>query len=703
LAISAPSDEAADLGSRGARVGSVAPAPSTPRPLGSILTKIEAHIRALLIGYGILMALVGIFVYARTPTDSIELMGARQEAIQKSISVLNHGGPPLLSSVGGVPVPAEAGDDPGMILYLSVLGHATGTTDSLLLLKWFFISAFALLLAAYPVIWFELLSSLSAALISPILVLLQFRFLAIQDIYWVSAWCVLFCLPLLMVVYRRWGRSSLALLSGVMLIASLASSVRSQAGLPIFFSAVIVVFLRVRPWISRMIVVAVLAVAYTAVSGSALNAVRHYRDTSAGVDLSHKYTNSHTLWHSAYIGLGFVPNKYGIKYNDSVAIDAVKRKNSSAVYLSREYERAIRSIYFDFVRRHPWFAIQGYLRKATVVVADGFRRFWFVVLLLPAMMFATRSVRKEMRGFLWLLLPCFLFGLIPPVLAGPILQYETQWLGGWGVLWLFTILWFATLIPWVDVGATSHNWGSAALRSARFRTGLPLAKPARTAARKTLSRLAVSLTENKRAAGWSFAILVGVSAFAIALNRVAESVRAESAYQFSRTQELARVPIQHGPAVQSWAFGHRPAGWSSTAARAWTRRGAHADVLTNDQSFGYQIISPVLKLGPGAYALLVHGEVLEGGLALEVLDVSMNRFVVEDLYSAEQRQSRTNFQNGRMFTKFSLASTTQIQLVLSNWAPKSRASRWRLQSASLVRQKRPCGCSPPDSDAWISK
>ncbi|MDP9206805.1 MAG: hypothetical protein M3P12_15380 [Gemmatimonadota bacterium] len=359
-------------------------------------------------------------------------------------------------------------------------------------------------------------------------------------------------------------------------------------------------------------------------------------------------------------------------------------------------------MYLDFVRKHPGFAIRGYLAKATVVVADGFRRFWLAVLLLPAMLLVTASMRREIRRVVLLLVPSFIVGLIPPVLAGPSLQYETAWLGAWGLAWLFVILWLATLIPWPRVAVAGLNWGSAVLQSARFRTRLPLAE-ARAAARRALLRLVVACARNKRAVGWSIVILVGVYALAIALNRVTDSVRAESAYQFSRTHELARLPVGHGSTLRTWAFGQRPAQWSLVGVRAWSKHRTHVDVLTTDQSFGYQVVSPVLDLRPGAYGVLVHGEVRTGGLALEVLDVTMNHFVVENLYSAQQQHSQTNFENGRMFAKFSLAAGAKVQLVLSNWAPASKSSRWRIQSVSLVRQKRPCGCSPPDSDAWISK
>jgi len=127
------------------------------------------------------------------------------------------------------------------------------------------------------------------------------------------------------------------------------------------------------------------------------------------------------------------------------------------------------------------------------------------------------------------------------------------------------------------------------------------------------------------------------------------------------------------------------------------------DIRTSTESFGYQMLSPAFVLHPGAYAVVVDGTVRRGGLGVGVLDTASRRFVVQNLYSADQQRLRTNFVNGRMVANFSLASTARLQLILSNSAPGTdTASQWRLTRLTLFRQKRPCGCSPHATDAWIS-
>jgi hypothetical protein len=646
------------------------------------------------------MALIGGVVLAHTSASSIHLLGARQDAIRNSIRVLDQGGPPLLTAQGGQPFPAEATDDPGIILILPQLRHVFGTSDPIQLLKWFFVVAFALLLAVYPILWFEVLSSAVAAVVAPIFVLLQFRFLAVDDVYWVAAWCLLLCVPCILLIYQRWKPISLALLVFPVLLASLASSIRSQAGLPILIAAVVVVLLRVRRWMPRLAFVVVLAVAYTAISGATMRQVRHYRDASVGVDLTDQYSSSHSLWHPAYLGLGFIANNYGISWNDQVAIDAAERKNPGVVYGTPAYEHTIRGLYFDFVRRHPGFALHVYLAKTAVVLGDAFRKFWFAFLLAPAMLLIRTRVQKEMRLFAVLLLPGLLLGAVPPILAWPFPQYEDAWLGAWGFASLLVVLWLAATIPWQrvwEVAATSIDLVWRALRP-RARQSLA---PFRPSVQADL-RYAASRAGRDRGMRSAATILVVVCAAGLGLRSLVRPVRAASAYTLSQNT-LTRAPVEHGPTLRTWLLAHRPTQWKLSEHTRAQRSGNGLVVFTTARPWSYQLVSPVLDLHPGAYGVVVEGELQSGGLDLGVVDVTKRAFLVQSLYSAQQKNSPINFGNGRMFAKFTLASDARIEFVFSNWAPEATSSRWRLETVSLVRQVAPCGCSPPDSKAWIAR
>src|SRR5262249_21301881 len=142
------------------------------------------------------------------------LQGARADQVVASIKVLDRGGPLLAGSLkpygapGVVPskdyYPIPNGDDTGPYVYLPQLANWAGTEDPLIVLKWSFITLFAALLLMYPLIFYELFSSVLAAVFAPYLLLYKFVFLFDTDIYWITGWAVLFCLPLLFVVYKRW-------------------------------------------------------------------------------------------------------------------------------------------------------------------------------------------------------------------------------------------------------------------------------------------------------------------------------------------------------------------------------------------------------------------------------------------------------------------------------------------------------------------
>ncbi|HEY5038638.1 MAG TPA: hypothetical protein VIJ93_06150, partial [bacterium] len=54
------------------------------------------------------------------------------------------------------------------------------------------------------------------------------------------------------------------------------------------------------------------------------------------------YPDQHPFWHSAYIGLGYLPNSYGIEYIDSVAAQKVASVDPKIGYCTVEYDQVLR-------------------------------------------------------------------------------------------------------------------------------------------------------------------------------------------------------------------------------------------------------------------------------------------------------------------------------------------------------------------------
>ena len=392
--------------------------------------------RRTLVVYGIVLALgslaAGSFAW---PTSHVTLMASRIDGLSAAIDVVDHGGPPLLASEKPYSAPwrttpgqtytaAAFTDDPGIYVYLPEAANVLGVHDPRVLLKWLALGSFALLALIYPILFFELFGSIAAGVVSPLL-LGAFSFLGNSDIYWIAGWCALFCLPVLMLAAsRRWSGRSVAVCAGMALVASYASSIRSQAGLGVAIAAVALVLLREQTWLRRVSLAALVAIAYLAVSPALMHGVEAYRNhaIAAYIDAHPGWTSvsssGHPFWHSAYIGLGYLPNRWGIAWQDSSGEAAVRRVDPTAPFLSARYSSILKHRYFTILREDPGFVIRTYATKAAVEANQALRRFLPGLLLLPAFLLFGRD-RRRMRRSVLLVLPTLAIQFVPPVLTLP--------------------------------------------------------------------------------------------------------------------------------------------------------------------------------------------------------------------------------------------------------------------------------------------
>ncbi|MFN2470687.1 MAG: hypothetical protein ABR583_06805 [Gaiellaceae bacterium] len=115
-------------------------------------------------------------------------------------------------------------------------------------------------------------------------------------------------------------------------------------------------------------------------------------------------------------------------------------------------------------------------------------------------------------------------------------------------------------------------------------------------------------------------------------------------------------------------------------------------VGTSLRRFAYQFMSPVQRLGPGSYRVVVDGVVLDGGLGLGVIDVESSEWISDrqplagellrgpNLYWSAQWPSGND-----MVAEFTLDQAAQIQIVLANWARTPSSSSWALRGIALER------------------
>jgi hypothetical protein len=76
------------------------------------------------------------------------------------------------------------------------------------------------------------------------------------------------------------------------------------------------------------------------------------RDVSFEMEPAQRVT-THNFSHTLYIGLGAVPNGFGISYDDDVARTSVERVAPDVVYCSPEYYRVLWKLYWNKITRAP--------------------------------------------------------------------------------------------------------------------------------------------------------------------------------------------------------------------------------------------------------------------------------------------------------------------------------------------------------------
>lgn len=397
----------------------------------------------LMVLWGLAAGLLAALALHAVAPHEWPLMRSRVVGMRASLAVLSEGGP-LLAGRHGVKGPYYAvalNDDPGVFLYFPLLGHLLGGVDPVVMLSYFYVVVVAALAAVYPLILYRLTGSLLAGLVAPLMLVVCVLSMGFIDIYWIPAWGMLALLPLLYLIARDRPRFAFVALVAIVLAAGWLSSIRSNSGLGILLIAALVLVLRRRGWWRLLPALALLVLAYLATSTLMFTAIREARDHQLGVkSMPDDRMTAHPLWSTAYIGLGYLRNGYGIHYKDESAVSRVEREAPGTPLASPRFETVMRSAYLDFVKAHPAEALRQYAAKILVSVANMGPYLLLVLLTMPAMLLLGPE-RATRRLWTLLTLPAMLIALIPPLLAIPGEEYGAQSFGVLGVLGILGICW----------------------------------------------------------------------------------------------------------------------------------------------------------------------------------------------------------------------------------------------------------------------
>jgi hypothetical protein len=631
----------------------------------------------LLVVCGIVMAILGGWRLDREIHHAA--LGVNQERAQgiaDSLVMQREGGPPLLGfTQSGGYYPIGIDDDRGSYVYLSFIGRSLGIDDPNTLLKWFFIAIFIPTFFFYPLVFYKLFGSILAAIIAPLVLIFEFGFLQNTGVYWPPAWTALSLLPVVLLTYRRWGPRSIWSLTAIMVAASFASSIRSGGGVPIVIAAIAVVLVRVKRWSTRGVYVLLLLVAYLSISTFAMHAIQKQRDAVVGADMTSPYPNGHVFWHSAYIGLGYLANPYGLRYDDNVAFARARQADPTAVFPSKKYESTVRKLYVDFVLDHPGFVVRTYVSKAAVILRRAFEELPFVFILLPFALIASRW-RRTMLEYVLLAAPAVLFSSASLILTVPYHELDVGWLAAWGLVWLLVVGWLAALLE--------ETWRSGAVQQADLGAIRDHFVPSLHHARRRLVAATIA------------AALVGGLAVAVAAAGRPIEVKAE--YRDAQTPLVPAASLLD-PAIHTWRFdGFKPSAWLVGGPQVRLSKGFPGTrVTTSRPKYAYQLVSPVVDLPPALYRVVVDAEVVHGGLALAVVDAGKDETIVESVHSSDQ----TGFNGKRIVATFELARSTTVRIVLANFGLSGKPSSWVVRNVSVTTPpKQSCQLRLPQP--WFS-
>lgn len=407
-------------------------APAARGPLRAVAAMLQWFDRPpRLLLFGFVVAVLGTFELSRVHPAPWTLQGTRADGLQWTLAALDRGAPILTALPPGshVLLPSGGGDDQGLYLYVPWLANVLGWHDPVNLLRWIALVALALPIWLFPWMVRTITGSTLAALASPFALLIGLWLMPLSDIYWVATWVVLLLVPLLLIIDRRWPRHGLPALCGLLVLASVATSIRSQAGLPVLIGAALVVLRR--PWSrwARGGAVVLCVVAYLSVGSFGIAAARDVRSSQLGGrwTMAGETGSSHPFWHSTYIGLGFLPNKWDIHYFDDIAYRDVLRVDPKAKFLGPAYSRILRERYFHLLGEDPGYAAKVYGAKLLVALRPAVPALLVLVLIGPWLLLVDPRRRRWRRDALFVGAAA-LVGLLAPLIATPYSAYLLGWL-----------------------------------------------------------------------------------------------------------------------------------------------------------------------------------------------------------------------------------------------------------------------------------
>jgi len=183
-----------------------------------------------------------------------------------------------------------------------------------------------------------------------------------------------------------------------------------------------------------------------------LDGVRKWRNGKYFNGQPSNMITHHGLWHSAFIGLGYIPNKYGIEYADPSGVEHARKINPNVKYQTNEYHDILRGLYFKYSLESPSFWFDSFfakvktLHKEAVKFSAKFIRYLFPddlnnylpYGLLSAIFIISRKNKTSLAIF-WLILAAILTSSVPALVAKPTTSFIVGFQAALFMAWFYFI------------------------------------------------------------------------------------------------------------------------------------------------------------------------------------------------------------------------------------------------------------------------
>jgi len=352
-------------------------------------------------------------------------MEYRYTELGRAIDGLQSTGTPLVSEGDGGYLPAGFTDDQGIYYFIPRLADLFGISLDQAINLFFgslWLTGTLIALASFFIIFKHWSSRAIAA--GGVLALL-FVALHYRDVYSAFFFAVTTTVPLFLVLDVCKPKSPLlyfASLAWSGLMLGYCNFVRCYSGVGVLLFLFAWIFLK-KSWAKReKVLFAAALIFFSLIPSLHFKRLVHQRDAflTTAQPAYQSITVTHPIWHTVYVGLGYLKNEYNIQYLDDYARNTVHSIDPTAAYCSDEYSQILKNQFFKIVRENPWFIIKTFLAKFLILILKSlfFVNFglFFYFSLKPSLEtifpFLAAGSFYAIPGLLALPLNCYVFGML---------------------------------------------------------------------------------------------------------------------------------------------------------------------------------------------------------------------------------------------------------------------------------------------------